>query len=50
MGFSLDEIKGISVEVKKASGNKCARCWQVLDEVKNVGEICLRCKDAVTLQ
>jgi isoleucyl-tRNA synthetase len=45
--FSIDEIKDVSVEVKKASGNKCARCWQVLDKVKNVGEICLRCKDAV---
>ena len=48
-GFSIDEIVGVSIEVKKASGNKCARCWQVLDEVKNIGEICLRCKDAVTV-
>jgi len=46
--FSIDEIKDVSVEVKKASGNKCARCWKVLDKVKNIGEICLRCKDAVT--
>ena len=45
--FSIDEIKDVFVEVKKASGNKCARCWRVLDEVKNVGEICLRCKDVV---
>ena len=33
--------------MKKASGNKCARCWRVLDEVKSVGGICLRCEDAV---
>ena len=46
--FSIEEIKGIAVEVKKASGHKCARCWQVLNEVKKVGEICLRCKEVVT--
>ena len=33
--------------VALASGNKCARCWRVLPEVKAEGEICNRCADAV---
>ena len=47
--FFIDEIKDISVEVKKASGNKCARCWRILEEVKNIGETCLRCDDVITM-
>ena len=47
--FFIDEIKDIFVEVKKASGNKCARCWRILEEVKNIGEICLRCDDVITM-
>ena len=45
--FSIEEIKGIAVEVKKASGYKCARCWQILNQVKKDGEICLRCEGAI---
>ena len=36
--LGLGEHLTVSIEVKKALGNKCARCWQVLDKVKNVGE------------
>ena len=46
--FFIEEIKDIFVEVKKASGNKCARCWRILEEVKNNEEICLRCDDVIT--
>ena len=45
--FSLEEIKGVAVEVKSAPGNKCARCWQILNEVKEPEEICIRCNDVI---
>ena len=45
--FSLEEIKGVAIEVQRASGNKCARCWQILNEVKKKEEICIRCKDVI---
>ena len=44
----MNEIKGVSVEVKKATGNKCNRCWKILDEVKTSDDICLRCQDIVS--
>ena len=46
-GFSIAGIEGVLVEVKKAFGNKCNRCWKVLKEVKKEQNICLRCKDIV---
>ncbi len=39
-----------SVVVRKAHGEKCARCWKVLTEVGSVAAhptLCLRCADAV---
>ena len=46
IGYSMNEIKGVSVEVKKATGNKCNRCWKVLPEV--IGkELCLRCNKII---
>ena len=45
--FFLEEIKGVAVEVKRAPGNKCARCWQILNEVRKPEEICIRCKDVI---
>ncbi len=41
----------VSIEVEKASGCKCERCWKVLEEVgKNAAHktLCNRCADAVT--
>jgi isoleucyl-tRNA synthetase len=40
----------VSVAVRLASGNKCARCWRVLPEVGLSAAhptLCLRCEDAV---
>tara|TARA_Y100000590_G_C15708449_1_gene1009475 strand:- start:1169 stop:2671 length:1503 start_codon:yes stop_codon:yes gene_type:complete len=45
--FCIEEIKNISVNVEKAKGYKCARCWQVLNEIKRSEEICSRCQDAI---
>ncbi len=41
---------GAKVEVNKAEGTKCERCWQVLSEVgehKDHPDLCHRCHDAV---
>ena len=35
--FGLDEVKNIKVLVKKASGNKCPRCWKIFPNP------CIRC-------
>ena len=35
--FKLDEIKNISVLVKKAEGKKCPRCWKIFEGS------CIRC-------
>src|SRR5579883_48678 len=48
--FTLPDVLGIAVTVGLASGEKCARCWKVSDEVGTIGahpELCHRCADAV---
>ena len=45
-GFSIDEIKGIIVDVKKSNGSKCKRCWKFDNEI-NSDSLCNRCKDAI---
>jgi len=42
--FTIDGIKQIGVLVDIAKGNKCLRCWKILEEVKKE-EICNRCID-----
>ncbi|MAE50779.1 MAG: isoleucine--tRNA ligase [Micavibrio sp.] len=37
----------LSCEVTKAPGEKCHRCWKVLPEVEENGELCNRCEGAV---
>ena len=37
----------IQVSVSVADGEKCDRCWMVLPEVADNGELCNRCSDAV---
>jgi isoleucyl-tRNA synthetase len=41
-GFSIDDIKDVVVDVKKAKGAKCQRCWKFDSEI-NSGDICKRC-------
>jgi isoleucyl-tRNA synthetase len=41
---------GTAISVSRAAGEKCARCWRVLEEVGGVAAhpaLCLRCADAV---
>jgi isoleucyl-tRNA synthetase len=45
--YTLPEIKGAGARFAKATGEKCARCWRVLEEVKAPTYLCDRCTDAV---
>ena len=47
--FTLPDVPGIGVEVKKAPGRKCVRCYQVLEDVgaHGGGDICGRCHQVV---
>lgn len=50
----LNEETGIGVVVKKAVGQKCDRCWKILEEVKETDsefgkiKLCKRCKIAIS--
>lgn len=49
--YTLSDVPSIGAVVEKAKGEKCARCWQVLEEVGRDAHhptLCLRCTDAVT--
>ena len=48
--YRLEDVAGVAVVVEKAPGDKCERCWKVLDEVGADSEhetLCHRCVDAV---
>jgi len=47
--FFLEDVPEIGVVTKLAVGEKCARCWQVLEEVGNNKhkDICNRCSEVV---
>ncbi len=48
--FTLADVAGIGVIVHLATGEKCGRCWRVLEEVGSHAdhpELCDRCHDAV---
>ena len=48
--FRLDDVPGIAVAFRPASGEKCERCWRVLEEVGTHTAhptLCDRCTDAV---
>ncbi|MBS0539764.1 MAG: isoleucine--tRNA ligase, partial [Proteobacteria bacterium] len=48
--FTLADVGGVAVVPAPAHGTKCARCWQVLDEVGKSSKhplICNRCEAAV---
>ncbi|MDP1839545.1 MAG: class I tRNA ligase family protein, partial [Reyranella sp.] len=49
--FTLADVAGVAVVPAPAAGEKCARCWQVLEEVgKSAAHplLCQRCEGAVT--
>src|SRR5215469_13680310 len=47
--YAIPEIKGAAAKFVKAEGEKCARCWRVLQEVARHPDtqLCDRCTDAV---
>ena len=48
--WDIDEVPGVWVQSTLAEGEKCARCWKVLEEVDSDPEhrhVCGRCADAV---
>jgi isoleucyl-tRNA synthetase len=48
--FTLADVPGVAVIPQPAGGNKCQRCWRVLEEVginPAHSDICNRCADAV---
>ena len=48
--FKLADVPGVGVAPLLADGDKCARCWQVLQEVGKSPKhplICRRCEEAV---
>ena len=48
--FRLPDVDGVAVRFEHARGDKCARCWMILEEVgKNPGhpDLCNRCCEAV---
>lgn len=44
--YTLSDIADLAVEVRLAKGNKCMRCWKVLEEVKSK-DLCNRCDEVV---
>jgi isoleucyl-tRNA synthetase len=48
--FTLPDVAGVAVVPDRAAGEKCGRCWRVLEEVGR-GEpedLCRRCADVVS--
>lgn len=44
--FTLEDVPNIGVEVARASGDKCNRCWRILPEVGEIeaySDLCYRC-------
>lgn len=51
--FRLADVPGVEVRVEPATGDKCERCWKVLEEVGDHpvhATLCNRCADAVETQ
>ncbi len=48
--FILEEVPGVAVVPVMAEGDKCQRCWKILDEVGSNdthADLCSRCADVV---
>jgi len=46
-GFGAYKGQDVSIDVLKALGHTCERCWQVVPEV-NVDGICPRCENVIS--
>ncbi len=47
--FRLEDVPGVSVSFRKATGEKCARCWKILPDVgtHDAPQTCARCASVV---
>ena len=48
--FTLEDVPGVAVVSEIAQGERCGRCWKILDDVgshTDHPEACPRCADAV---
>jgi isoleucyl-tRNA synthetase len=48
--FTLEDVAGVAVVPALAEGEKCQRCWKILDEVgthEKYDDLCHRCADVV---
>jgi isoleucyl-tRNA synthetase len=48
--FRLPDVDGVAARFEHARGNKCARCWMILEEVgrnPKHDDLCNRCSEAV---
>jgi len=45
--YRWDDAPGVGVVPGLARGDKCARCWQVLEDVAPESGLCPRCRDVV---
>ena len=47
--FRLEELPDIAVLVTEALGNKCQRCWKILEEVnqQEKNNLCKRCAEVI---
>ncbi|MEM9810208.1 MAG: isoleucine--tRNA ligase [Pseudomonadota bacterium] len=45
--FTTHDAPGVAVTIEQALGQKCGRCWRILEEVATPGSLCKRCQDVV---
>jgi len=48
LGFEMDDIQGVKIEVQKTRGEKCQRCWKYKEKLSSKN-ICIRCEEAINL-
>ena len=46
LGFEMDDIEGVKVEVEKVKGDKCQRCWKYRESL-HLNNICDRCEEVI---
>ena len=46
LGFEMDDIEGVKVEVEKVKGDKCQRCWKYRETLHS-NNICDRCEKVI---
>ncbi len=44
----VKSIEGEEIVVTRTDNHKCGRCWRLLPEVAEDGDLCARCDDVVT--